>query len=169
MALGSPSVSSLLANRSLASSSLSMLTPASTDSSNLFHTPNKYWDIYVDDYCGVVQGNKWQQRMVKRLFFKHWIKCLDLWTMMTLRFARNWRQSRNSRKMMRVGPPARLSLVGPLIKLTKQYAYRSTMELDYGKYLIRSPTTHSAFCCNRRMTSGRCRAQVHVVGNPWLY
>ena len=29
-----------------------------------------YWDIYVDDYCGVIQGNKCQRQMVKRILFQ---------------------------------------------------------------------------------------------------
>ncbi|VEU33676.1 unnamed protein product [Pseudo-nitzschia multistriata] len=28
--------------------------------------PVRYWDIYVDDFCGLVQGNKWTRRAVKR-------------------------------------------------------------------------------------------------------
>ena len=46
-----------------------MSTPVSTYSSNLFHTQIKYWDIYVDDYCGL-KGNKWQRQMVKRILFQ---------------------------------------------------------------------------------------------------
>ena len=38
----------------------SMLAPKSTDSYHPFHIPLKYWDIYVDDFCGTFQGNKWQ-------------------------------------------------------------------------------------------------------------
>ena len=51
-------------------SSMSMSTPNSTDSTDSFHTPIKYWDIYVDDFCGLVQGNKWQRRTVKRILFQ---------------------------------------------------------------------------------------------------
>ena len=29
-------------------------------SSKTFHQPLQYWDIYVDNFCGLVQGNKWQ-------------------------------------------------------------------------------------------------------------
>ena len=31
--------------------------------------PLRYWDIYVDDFCGLVQGNRWTRRMVKRILF----------------------------------------------------------------------------------------------------
>ena len=31
----------------------------------------RYWDIYVDDFCGLrSQGNKWQRHMVKRILFQ---------------------------------------------------------------------------------------------------
>ena len=29
-------------------------------------TPLRYWDVYVDDFCGLVQGNQWTRRAVKR-------------------------------------------------------------------------------------------------------
>ena len=35
-----------------------------------FRKPIKYWDIYVDDFCGLVQGNKWERRAVKRILFQ---------------------------------------------------------------------------------------------------
>ena len=28
--------------------------------------PVQYWDVYVDDFCGLSQGNKWKRRAVKR-------------------------------------------------------------------------------------------------------
>ena len=28
--------------------------------------PVQYWDVYVDDFCGLAQGNKWKRRTVKR-------------------------------------------------------------------------------------------------------
>jgi hypothetical protein len=34
-----------------------------------FRKPIKYWDIYVDGFCGLVQGNKWERRAVKRILF----------------------------------------------------------------------------------------------------
>ena len=43
--------------------------PNTTDASNPFCKPIKYWDIYVDDFCGLVQGNKWQRRAVKQILF----------------------------------------------------------------------------------------------------
>ena len=49
---------------------LLMVTPVSTDSSTPFHTPIKNWDIYLDNYCDVVQVNKWQGRTVKRILFQ---------------------------------------------------------------------------------------------------
>lgn len=29
--------------------------------------PERYWDIYVDDFCGLAQGNEWTRRAVKRI------------------------------------------------------------------------------------------------------
>ena len=63
---GDEDESGILSSSSLSSSSVessflllsSMAAPVSTDSSHPFHTPLKYWDIYVDDFCGAVQGNK---------------------------------------------------------------------------------------------------------------
>ena len=31
--------------------------------------PLKYWDIYVDDFLGLAQGNKWKRRAIKRVLF----------------------------------------------------------------------------------------------------
>lgn len=28
------------------------------------------WDIYVDDFCGLVQGSQWRRRVVKRILFE---------------------------------------------------------------------------------------------------
>lgn len=41
-----------------------------TPATKPFHRPIKYWDIYVDDFCGLVQGNKWERRAVKRILFQ---------------------------------------------------------------------------------------------------
>ena len=35
-----------------------------------FRYPLKYWDIYVDDFLGLVQGNQWTRQMVKRILFQ---------------------------------------------------------------------------------------------------
>jgi hypothetical protein len=40
------------------------------ESTTPFRKPIKYWDIYVDDFCGLVQGNKWERRAVKRILFQ---------------------------------------------------------------------------------------------------
>ena len=32
--------------------------------------PVQYWDIYVDDFLGLVQGNKWHRRAVKRILLQ---------------------------------------------------------------------------------------------------
>ncbi|VEU43031.1 unnamed protein product, partial [Pseudo-nitzschia multistriata] len=34
-----------------------------------FKQPLQYWDVYVDDFCGLVQGNVWTRRAVKRALF----------------------------------------------------------------------------------------------------
>ena len=39
-------------------------------SSNPFTLPLSYWDIYIDDFCGLAQGSKWTRRMVKRILFQ---------------------------------------------------------------------------------------------------
>ena len=44
------------------------LMPTST--TKPFRYPLKYWDIYVDDFLGLVQGNQWTRRMVKRILFQ---------------------------------------------------------------------------------------------------
>lgn len=49
---------------------LTMAAPTGTDTTNPFHTPLKYWDIYANDFCGLVQGNKWQHGVVKRILFQ---------------------------------------------------------------------------------------------------
>ena len=35
-----------------------------------FHHPLRYWDIYVNNFCGLVQGDQWTRRMVKRILFQ---------------------------------------------------------------------------------------------------
>ena len=35
-----------------------------------FKKPLRYWDIYVDDFCGLVQGNIWTRRWVKRVLLR---------------------------------------------------------------------------------------------------
>ena len=51
-----------------------MLTPKvsipSVEATKPFQKPLKYWDIYVDDFCGLVQGNEWERRTVKRILFQ---------------------------------------------------------------------------------------------------
>ena len=47
--------------------SSSEVLPAATKP---FRCPIKYWDIYVDDFCGLVQGNQWTRRLVKRILFQ---------------------------------------------------------------------------------------------------
>ena len=37
---------------------------------NPFRKPLRYWNIYVDDFCGLVQGNQWTRRAVKRVLFQ---------------------------------------------------------------------------------------------------
>ena len=32
-----------------------------------FKKPLRYWDIYVDNFCGLVQGNRWTRQWVKRI------------------------------------------------------------------------------------------------------
>ena len=35
-----------------------------------FFLPVKYWDIYVDDFCGLVQGKQWTCRIVQQILFQ---------------------------------------------------------------------------------------------------
>ena len=42
----------------------------SINSSNPFELPLNYWDIYIYDFCGLAQGNKWTRRMVKGILFQ---------------------------------------------------------------------------------------------------
>ena len=35
-----------------------------------FRHPLCYWDIYVDNFCGLVQGDQWTRRMVKQILFQ---------------------------------------------------------------------------------------------------
>ena len=34
-----------------------------------YRKPIRYWDVYVDDFIGLVQGNRWRRRQVKRALF----------------------------------------------------------------------------------------------------
>ena len=44
------------------------VNPKVPESSNTpLKRPIRYWDIYVDDFCGLVQGNPWVRRAVKRI------------------------------------------------------------------------------------------------------
>ena len=56
--LASPETASSIPKILSPKMSPSMAVPVTTDSSTPFHTPLKYWNIYVDDFCGVMQGNK---------------------------------------------------------------------------------------------------------------
>ena len=29
----------------------------------------RYWDVYVDDFCRLIQGNKWERRAAKQALF----------------------------------------------------------------------------------------------------
>ena len=49
--------------------SLPTSSSAPPSTSKPFLRPLQYWDIYVDDFCGLVQGNKWKRRTVKRILF----------------------------------------------------------------------------------------------------
>jgi hypothetical protein len=49
--------------------SLPTASSAPPSASKPFLRPLQYWDIYVDDFCGLVQGNKWKRRTVKRILF----------------------------------------------------------------------------------------------------
>ena len=40
--------------------------PTTTIGRGLFRKPLAYWDVYVDDFIGLVQGNRWKQRRTKR-------------------------------------------------------------------------------------------------------
>jgi len=44
--------------------------PSFPPAAKQFRRPVAAWDIYVDDYCGITQGNRWQRRMVKRILFQ---------------------------------------------------------------------------------------------------
>ena len=41
-----------------------------TPCTSLFKKPLRYWDIYVDDFCGLVQGNQWTRRWVKQILLR---------------------------------------------------------------------------------------------------
>ena len=38
-------------------------------------TPLQYWNIYVDDFTGLAQGNEWKRRAIKRVLF-HSLDCV---------------------------------------------------------------------------------------------
>ena len=60
------SASSNITDQSLLSSTASSAPPST---SKPFLCPLQYWDIDVDDFCGLVQGNKWKRRAVKQVLF----------------------------------------------------------------------------------------------------
>ena len=35
-----------------------------------FKKPLRYWNIYVDNFCGLVQDNRWTRRWVKRILLR---------------------------------------------------------------------------------------------------
>ena len=35
-----------------------------------FKKPLRYWDIYVDNFCGLVQGNQWIRQWVKHILLR---------------------------------------------------------------------------------------------------
>eukprot|EP00536_Pseudo-nitzschia_multiseries_P012239 jgi/Psemu1/31438/gm1.31438_g len=43
--------------------------PAATQSTTPSNKPVHYWDVYLDDFCGLVQGNQWTRRAIKRVLF----------------------------------------------------------------------------------------------------
>eukprot|EP00536_Pseudo-nitzschia_multiseries_P018339 jgi/Psemu1/55134/gm1.55134_g len=44
--------------------------PAATQSTTPCKKPVQYWDVYVDDFCGLAQGNQWTRRAIKRVLFQ---------------------------------------------------------------------------------------------------
>ena len=55
---------------SCAPATLPITIPSSPPVSSPYKKPVSYWDIYVDDFCGLAQGNEWRRRVVKRLLFR---------------------------------------------------------------------------------------------------
>ena len=86
----------------------SMLAPKSTDSYHPFHIPLKYWDIYVDDFCGTFQGNKWQWRAVKRILLQALIKVFRPCDNDDISFRQEPASIKKLKKVTLVGQPARL-------------------------------------------------------------
>ena len=88
-------------------------TPPSTTPSNSYSktlpsatTPFrllvKNWDIYVDDFCGLVQGNQWTRCMVKQILFQVLDKIF--WPMddINMKF---WQESASVKKLKKKGIP----------------------------------------------------------------
>ena len=50
---------------SLSSSSPCVPVP-STTANKIIQCPLQYWDVYIDDFLGLIQGNKYHRRRIKR-------------------------------------------------------------------------------------------------------